>query len=228
MSGSDDRSVRVWSVATGTTLQTLEGHSGSVNSVVFSPDGESVASGSNDETVRIWNTATGAVLQTLEGHSDYVFSVAFSPDGSLVVSGSGDETIRVWDAATGETLQTLKGHSGAVSSVAFSQDGRSIVSGSWDGTVRLWDVATGSVLQTLEGRHSGDVNSVALSPFPHVREVHILPVSGNWIKEGRRSIMWLYPYYETEFRYARKGVAVLAQQTGRIFIFNFKDGPNPL
>jgi WD40 repeat protein len=58
----------------------LEGHSGSVKSVAFSPDGEQVVSGSR-ETVRLWDATTGVSLQTLEGHSNDVYSVVFSPDG---------------------------------------------------------------------------------------------------------------------------------------------------
>jgi WD40 repeat protein len=73
--------VRLWDAATGAALQTLEGHSGSVRSVAFSPDGKQVVSGSSDMTVRLWDAATGAALQRLEGHSDSVRSVAFSPDG---------------------------------------------------------------------------------------------------------------------------------------------------
>src|SRR5271154_4444846 len=82
--------------------QTLEGHSDSVYSVAFSPDGSRLASGSNDRTVRVWNTATGQVKQTLKGHSNSVRSVAFSPDGSRLASGSDDRTVRVWNIVTGQ------------------------------------------------------------------------------------------------------------------------------
>ena len=81
--GSRDKTVRLWDAVTGTLLQTLEGHSSSVSSVAFSPDGKQVVSGSHDKIVRLWDVATGTPLQTLEGHSSSVYSVAFSPDGKV-------------------------------------------------------------------------------------------------------------------------------------------------
>jgi len=84
VSGSFDQTVRLWDAATGAAQQTLEGHTGWVRSVAFSPDGKQVVSGSFDQTVRLWDAATGAAQQTLEGHTDLVWSVAFSPDSKLL------------------------------------------------------------------------------------------------------------------------------------------------
>jgi len=163
LSGSADKTLRLWDLATGQCLRILEGHTELVHSVAISADGRFALSGSNDQYLRLWDLATGQCLRILQGHTQWVDSVAISPDGRFGLSGNSDNTLRLWDLATGQCLRTFGGHTDSVYSVAISPDGRFALSGSWDKTLRLWDLATGRCLRTLKG-HTDWVNSVAISP----------------------------------------------------------------
>ena len=88
--GGDDKELNI------SLDKILEGHSYTVMSVAWSPDGACLASGSFDKTVRIWNPVSGESLKRLEGHSECVWSVAWSPDGACLASGSFDNTVRIW------------------------------------------------------------------------------------------------------------------------------------
>ena len=145
-------------------LQVLTGHTGSAESVAWSPDGTRIATGDDDGTVRVWDAATGEPLRALTGHTKSVSSVAWSPDGTRIATGDDDGTVRVWDAATGEPVRALTGHTRSVRSVAWSPDGTRIAtSGDDDGTVRVWDAATGEPVRALTG-HTKSVFSVTWSP----------------------------------------------------------------
>jgi len=171
ISGSSDRTIKLWDVATGREIRTFSGHTDLVRSAVFSPDGKQILSGSSDKTVKLWDVATEREIRTFS--DNYVYSVAFSPDGGQILSGSYDKTIKLWDTATGREIRTFSGHSEGVSSVTFSPDGRQILSGSWDNTIKLWDVATGREIRTFSG-HSEGVSSVTFSPDG--RQI----LSGSW------------------------------------------------
>ncbi|KAG8723257.1 hypothetical protein FRC09_004086 [Ceratobasidium sp. 395] len=172
LTSSDE--LEIWDLQTGNAvLGPLQGHSGKVTSLTFSPDCRLIASGSRDKTIRIWDAETGlAVLKPLTGHSESVTSVSISADGRRIVSGSEDCTVRIWDAETGQpAIESLTGHSDQVTSVSFSSNGR-IVSGSRDKTVRIWDAETGKPVHGPLRGHTSFVQSVAFSP------------GGRWIASG--------------------------------------------
>ncbi|THU80992.1 WD40 repeat-like protein [Dendrothele bispora CBS 962.96] len=162
VSGSDDKTVKIWNAETGNMEFELKGHTGSVNSVAFSQDGRRVVSGSNDETVRIWNVVKGEMEFVMQGHTRWVYSVAFSQNGRRVVSGSEDKTVRIWNAEKGEMEFELKGHTDSVFSVGLSQDESRIVSGSGDNTVRIWNAPIEGMKFELK-RHINPAWSVGFS-----------------------------------------------------------------
>ena len=127
--------LRVWDLASGETVRTLSGHTGSVWAVAVTPDGRQVVSGSDDNTLRVWDLASGETVRTLSGHTGAVFAVAVTPDGRQAVSGSYDNTLRVWDLPVGMETACIVLDT-AVSSIAAAPDGRTVVAGDMAGN--LW------------------------------------------------------------------------------------------
>jgi WD40 repeat protein/uncharacterized caspase-like protein len=170
-SGSVDRSIGIWDVASGRELRRLTGHANWVNCVAFSPDGKLLASGSNDKSIKLWDIGSGSELRTFTGHENSIQSIAFSPDGRWLASGSSDNTIRLWEIATG-SFRELKDHSDWVTSVVFSPDGKWLASGSRDNTVRIWDVNTGRPARAALRGHTAVIKALAFSP------------DGQWLASG--------------------------------------------
>jgi Tol biopolymer transport system component len=176
-SGSLDKTIKLWDVATGKEQATLKGHTDGVRSVAYSPDGKTLASGSDDQTIKLWDVATGKEQATLQGPFGGVehVALAFSPDGETLASGSWDQTIlnpltinlKLWDVTTGKERATLKGHSSFVFSVAFSPDGKTLASGSGGigrpGEIKLWDVQKGNEQAAFKGQPE-TVSFVTYSP----------------------------------------------------------------
>jgi WD40 repeat protein len=160
VSGSDDRTVRIWSMRTGHSLAILDGHTDGVSCVAFSPDGNQIASGSHDRTIRLWNTQSFKEIAVFHHNNGAVYSVAYSSTRSLVIYGSDDGTVCVWDPAA-DSQVFLEGHKTEVCAVACSPHDSRVVSGSKDGMIQVWDSQTGAKLASLEGHNQ--VTSVSFS-----------------------------------------------------------------
>jgi WD40 repeat protein len=169
VSGSRDKTLKIWDAQTRQVHLTLTGHAGAVCTCAISPDGRWILSGSEDYTLRVWDAETGQqCLQLALG--DQVNTCAISPDGRWFVSGSGsqnagnpDTSLKVWDAQTGKELLTLKGHTKPVSACTISADGRWIVSGAGGGVLKIWDSKTGQERQTITGA-GAKIDTCSISP----------------------------------------------------------------
>ena len=162
LSGSHDKTLKLWDLATGKELRTFTGHPEMVSSVAIAPDGRTVLSGSYDKTLRLWDLASGNALRTFVGHTTAVFSVAIAPDGRTALSGGNDRSLKLWELSSGKELRTFS-HSNPVVSIAIAPDGRTALTGGglYD-RIKLWELSSGIELHSF-GRHLREVNGVAIA-----------------------------------------------------------------
>jgi WD40 repeat protein/DNA-binding SARP family transcriptional activator len=102
---TNQQAADVWNLATGQHVATLEGHTGTVVNLAFSPDGTQLATASADGTIRLWDPDTGEQLLVLEGHIGLVSDVSFNPNGTQLASASADGTVRVWALDTDDLIE---------------------------------------------------------------------------------------------------------------------------
>lgn len=166
VSGSWDKTVKIWDLETGQYRATLEGHTAQVRSVAITPDGKRILSGSEDKSIRVWDAESGREVAKLEGHTNQVWSVVALRDNARALSGGFDKTLRLWDLASGKCVKTIecgKDSADDVFSSAVNPAGTQALSGHRDGRIRLWNIETGECLATLKG-HSDIVRSVQITP----------------------------------------------------------------
>ena len=175
ITGSYDRTARVWNLETGVEIRCLRGHTRGLRALQF--DEVKLITGSMDHTLRVWNWRTGECIRTLEGHTEGVVCLNF--DSTILASGSVDTTVKLWNFRTGECF-TLRGHRDWVNAVLlcdFSSDttspspdvssqqhitpGKMLFSASDDCTIRLWDLSQRTCVRQFSG-HMGQVQCLKL------------------------------------------------------------------
>jgi WD40 repeat protein len=158
-SSGDD--FQLWDTASGLLKRTFKGHTGTVESCRFFPDGKTVVSASCDETLKVWDVASGSLVRTLVGHRDYVWGVDVSPDNARILSASSDETWKLWNSRTGE-LQHTEQMDGCSNCCSFSPNGSLLLVGRGS-NLRLYDSTTSELQHTLTG-HGNTVMSCSFAP----------------------------------------------------------------
>jgi WD40 repeat protein len=156
--------IKVWDASTGGELMTLNGHTGWVMDLAFSPDSKTLASTSLDGTVKVWSLLPGNERVTVVGPgTGYGTRVAYHPNGQEFATNGGDGTATLWNAETGEPRLALRGHTLEALNVAFNSDGSRLATGSLDATAIVWETASGRKLLALAGHEFG-VRDIAFSP----------------------------------------------------------------
>lgn len=161
VSGSEDKTVRLWSMDTYTPLVSYKGHNHPVWDVAYSPLGHYFATASHDHTARLWSCDHIYPLRIFAGHLNDVDCVSFHPNGCYVFTGSSDKTCRMWDVATGDSVRLFLGLSAPVISTQVSPDGRWLSTGSEDGVINVWDIGTGKRLKQMRGHGKNAIYSLS-------------------------------------------------------------------
>ncbi|KAG8982255.1 hypothetical protein FRB90_006916, partial [Tulasnella sp. 427] len=171
VTGSRDKTIKIWSLTTGELRQTLKDHhSGSVLCLKVIASEGFMVSGSSDRTIIVWELSglgrsggevTGTVKRRLNGHAGGVLDlrvdanwiVSWYDVAKLFASNSKDAVVRVWSRHTLEPHCDLMGHEGPVNAVGLQGD--HVISASGDGKMILWDLKTRSRVRTFEGHDRG-------------------------------------------------------------------------
>ena len=178
LTGSEDKTARLWDAGSKKEIGGFVGHTGKVRGVAFSPDGTQVLTGSVDKTARLWETTSGKEIRVF-AHGGPIMAVAFSPDGKQVLTATAEKaggaypvaTAWLWDAATGTKIRAFR-HTHRentptpMRSVAFSPDGAQVLTGSGY-TARLWDAVSGKEIRVVARLIDSGLNhglEVAFSP----------------------------------------------------------------
>lgn len=161
LSGSDDRTARLWATAGGRELRRFLGQQSNVTTAALSPDGSLVATGgSDDRAVRVWDAKTGAQRLVLSGHGATIGALSFLSGGKTLASVDWDDGLRLWDLETGkETRRIEKAVHGL--SALFSPDGKTVMTVDGADDVTLVEAATGTVLKRLPIKESAPTFAVA-------------------------------------------------------------------
>ncbi|KAH3757143.1 Pleiotropic regulator 1 [Pelomyxa schiedti] len=159
--GSADRTIKIWDLATGQLKLTLTGHINSVRGLAVSAKHPYLFSCAEDKMVKCWDLEYNKVVRQYHGHLSGVYCLSLHPTLDLLTTGGRDSVCRVWDIRTKAQVHVLEGHNNTVSSICSQGPDPQIISGSADTTIKYWDLAEGRCITTLT-HHKKGIRSMAI------------------------------------------------------------------
>ena len=157
--GSNDRMIKIWDLASGQLKLSLVGHINAIRAVVISDRHPYLFSCGEDKNIHCWDLEHNKIVRHYHGHLNGVYSLSLHPSLDVLVSGSRDTVCRVWDIRSKTQVRVLEGHTGTVFSVDTQGNEPQIVSGSADATVKLWDIISGRSIKTLT-KHKKSIRAI--------------------------------------------------------------------
>jgi WD40 repeat protein len=151
VSGSADKTLRVWDAAQAGDTVRIRGHRGPILVSAFSVDGRQLATGAKDGTIIIWNTSTGLAEQTLKNRATEVLSLVFSGDGRRLASITRDGALRTWDLFSGTQMANIQNVTAPAQIVAFDRAGQRVAVRSGATRVQVWNFTTGKCDEDVTG-----------------------------------------------------------------------------
>lgn len=161
--GSADRTIKIWDLASGKCKITLTGHIHTIRGLAISDKHPYLFSCGEDKAVKCWDLEQNKAIRSYHGHLNGVYSITLHPTLDIVITGGRDACARVWDMRSKNEIFVLGGHTDTVFSVIAQAGEPQIITGSADCTIRLWDLRTGKRLQTLT-HHKKGIRSMAFHP----------------------------------------------------------------
>lgn len=164
-SGSEDKTVQIWSINRYKKLATLKGHKGWVSALTFSEDGKYLASGGTESNVHLWDVDKKRNVAVFEGHTNGILAMAFSSDGKTLATGGADGTIRFWDVNAQKADSIFAtGHTEWVRDISFSLDNSKVSVANYNATAEIWDIKSASQLDVFNINPQKISYAIALSP----------------------------------------------------------------